>query len=68
MGVPMDGYSNLFLGVGIAVPLFLAVHYVGHSVIRYLNRYKNCIVKKKAKTDILDETRNGRFRLKISLR
>jgi hypothetical protein len=68
MGVPMDGYSNLFLGVGIAVSLFLVVHYVGHSVIRYLNRYKNCIAKKKAKKEILDETRNGSLRLKISLR
>jgi hypothetical protein len=68
MGVPMDGYSNLFLGVGIAVSLFLVVHYVGHSVIRYLNRYKNCIAKKKAKKEILDETRNGSLRLKMSLR
>ena len=66
--MPMDEFFNLFLGVGIAVSLFLVVHYVGHSVIRYLNRYKNCIVKKKAKKEILDETRNGRFRLKISLR
>ena len=49
MGVPMDGYSNLFLGVGTAVSLFLVVHHVGHSVIRYLNRCKNCIVKHKSK-------------------
>ena len=45
----MDGYSNLFLAVGIAVSLFLVVHHVGHSVIRYLNRCKNCIVKNKAR-------------------
>ena len=67
----MDGYSNLFLAVGIAVSLFLVVNHVGHSVSRYLNnlnRYKNCIVKKKSRKEILDETRNGRFRLKISLR
>jgi hypothetical protein len=68
MGVPMDGYSNLFIAVGIAVSLFLVVHHVGHSVIRYLNRYKNCIVKKKARKEILDETRNGRLRLKTSSR
>jgi len=38
MGVPMDGYSNLFLVVGIAVSLFLVVQHVGHAFIRYLNR------------------------------
>ena len=43
----MDGYSNPFLAVGIAVSLFLVVHHVGHSVIRYLNLYKICIFKKK---------------------
>ena len=64
----MDGYIDLFLGVGIAASLFLVVYHVGHSVIRYLNRYKNCIVENKARKKILDETRNGRFRLKISLR
>jgi hypothetical protein len=32
-------HGNLFLGVGIAGSLFLVVHRVGHSVIRYLNRY-----------------------------
>jgi len=35
----MDGYSNLFLVVGIAVFLFLVVQHVGHTFIRYLNRY-----------------------------
>jgi len=64
----MDGYSNLFLAVGIAVSLFLVVHHVGHSVIRYLNCYKNCIVKNKARKKISDEKRNGCFRLKMSLR
>ena len=68
MGVPMDGYSNLFLAVGIAVSLFLVVHHVGHSVIRYLNRCKNCIVKNKTRKKIFDETRNGHFRLNISSR
>jgi hypothetical protein len=34
----MDGYSNLFLGVGIAVSLFLVLNHVGYFVIRYLNR------------------------------
>ena len=66
--MPMDGYSNLFLGVGTAVSLFLVVHHVGHSVIRYLSRYKNCIVKNKARKKILDETRNGRLRLNTSSR
>jgi hypothetical protein len=37
--MPMDEFFNLFLGVGIAVSLFLVVHHVGYSVIRYLNRY-----------------------------
>jgi hypothetical protein len=37
--MPMDEYYNLFLGVWIAVSLFLAVQHVGHSFIRYLNRY-----------------------------
>ena len=64
----MDGYSNLFLAVGIAVSLFLVVHHVGHSIIRYLSRYKNCIVKNKARKKIFDETRNGRLRLKTSSR
>ena len=35
----MDGFSNLFLGIGTAVSLFLVVQHVGHAVIRYLNRY-----------------------------
>jgi len=64
----MDGYRSLFLAVGIAVSLFLVVHYVGHSVIRYLNRYKNRIVKNKAGKKTSDEKRNGCFRLKMSLR
>ena len=37
--MPMDEFFNLFLGVGIAVSLFLLVHHVGYSVIRYLNGY-----------------------------
>ena len=64
----MGEFFNLFLGVGIAVSLFLVVHHVSHFVIRYLNRHKNCIVKNKARKEILDETRNGRLRLKNSLR
>ena len=64
----MDGYRSLFLAVGIAVSLFLVVHHVGHSVIRYLNRYKNRIVKNKARKKRLDETRNGHLRLKTSAR
>ena len=35
----MDGYSNLFLVVGIAVSLFLVVQHVGHAFIRYFNCY-----------------------------
>ena len=35
----MDGYSNLFLVVGMAVSVFLLVQHVGHAFIRYLNRY-----------------------------
>jgi hypothetical protein len=37
--MPMGEYYNLFLGVGIAVSVFLVVQHVGHAVIRYLNRY-----------------------------
>ena len=37
--MPMGEYSNLFLGVGIAVTLFLVVQHVGHACIRYFNRY-----------------------------
>ena len=37
--MPMGEYYNLFLGVGVAVLLFLAVQHIGHAVIRYLNRY-----------------------------
>ena len=35
----MDGYSNLFLVVGLAMLLFLVVQHVGHACIRYFNRY-----------------------------
>ena len=35
----MDGYSNLFLGVGTAVSLFLVVQHLGYAVIRYFRRY-----------------------------
>ena len=35
----MDEYSSLFLGIGIAVSLFLVVQRVGHVFIRYFNRY-----------------------------
>ncbi len=34
----MTDYSNLFLGVGTAVSLFLVVQHVGYAVIRYFNR------------------------------
>ena len=64
----MDGYSDLFLGVGTAVSLFLVVQHVGHACIRYLHRYQNWIVRNKARKEMLDETRNGRLRLKTSLR
>jgi hypothetical protein len=64
----MHEYYNLFLGVGTAVSLFLVVRHVGHACIRYSNHYWNWIVKNKARKEILDETRNGRLRLKTSLR
>ena len=35
----MDEYYNLFLGVWIAVSLFLVVQHVGDACIRYLHRY-----------------------------
>ncbi len=35
----MYEYSNLFLGVGIAVSLFLFVQHLGYALIRYFTRY-----------------------------
>ena len=34
----MAEYSNLFLGVGTAVSVFLVVQHFGHAFIRYCNR------------------------------